>query len=131
PEIVGGDGGATNRTSVYQTADPRALHKPDLFRQRLLRSRDRFPSVFRKERLEVESFRSSAPGGIDQEPKSVVTAEKSGSRKDPTQIGFGSNGSINETFACGCGSCHRQRSPRTPGVCLSFRRITRWTRYSA
>src|SRR4030095_8162538 len=104
------------RTPVHQTADPRALCKPDLFRQRLLRSRDRFTSIFRQERFKTESPRSSAAGGLDQESESAVAAEKSGRREDSTQRCFGSNGSNKETFACGCGSrqtskgCHARQT---------------------
>ena len=74
PEIAGSNGGAPDRTSVYQAADSGALREPDLFRQRLLRSRDSVASLLWQERLKAESSRSSAPRWIDPKPEPIFAA---------------------------------------------------------
>ena len=64
-----------------------ALHEPDLFRLRLLRSRNRVAGLLRKERLETESFRSRDPGRSDSQPESFFAAQESGRRRRATKHG--------------------------------------------
>src|SRR4029077_9869172 len=69
------------------------------FRHRLLRSRDRFTSLLRQERVEAESFGSCAAGRVDSQPESILAVEKSGRLGDPARRGVGPYGGTEKNYA--------------------------------